>query len=75
MVVNRVKLVKKELVERVEGFIEKQAKSGKLRQQIQEDELINLLNRIGSGSTGEKITVLRKRGGSDEDDDDDTDLM
>lgn len=75
MLVRRVKLVKKELVEKVEKFVEQQAKSGKLRQQIHEDELVHLLNRIGTGTASEKVTILRKRGASDDEDDDDSDLM
>ena len=67
--------MKKDLVERVERFLEQQAMSQKIRNQIQENEVIDLLSKIGnSTSVTEKIQIVRKRYADDDDDDNDDDL-
>lgn len=72
---HRVKLVKRELVEKVERFIEQQAMSGKLRSQIQESDIVDLLSKVGSTANEQKIVIARKKAyGDDEDDDSDSDL-
>ena len=71
----RVKLVRREVVEKVERFLEQQAMSGKLRNLVSEGEIIELLTKLGGGgATEQKIVIARKRYGDEEEDDDDSDL-
>ena len=73
--VKRVKLVKKDLVEKVERFLEQQALGGKIRSQVGDADIVELLSKIGSSvSTEPKIVIARKRYGDEEEDDDDSDL-
>lgn len=70
-------MVKKDLVEKVERFLEQQARSGKIRTQISEAQVIDLLTQIGNQQVEQKITIARKRNGygDDDADEDDSDLM
>jgi DNA-binding TFAR19-related protein (PDSD5 family) len=73
--VKRVKLVKRELAERVERFLEQQALSGKLRNIVTDGEIVDLLTKVGaSAATEQKIVIARKRHGDEDEDDDDSDL-
>jgi DNA-binding TFAR19-related protein (PDSD5 family) len=73
--VKRVKLVKRELVEKVEKFLEQQALGGKLRSQVGDADIVDLLNKVGSATSAEpKIIIARKRYGEEDEDDDDSDL-
>ena len=73
--VNRVKLVKGELVEKVERFLEQQVRLGRIRARVTDAELIQLLEQIGASSRPQTITIARKRYGNDSDEEDDSDLM
>jgi DNA-binding TFAR19-related protein (PDSD5 family) len=73
--VKRVKLVKRDLVDKVERFLEQQAMGGKLRNLVTEPEIIDLLTKVGaSAATDQKIVIARKRYGDEEEEDDDDDL-
>lgn len=67
--------MKHDLVERVEKFLEQQARAGKIRSQLGDQDIIELLNKVGSSASADtKITIARKRYGDEEEDDDDSDL-
>ena len=58
----RVKLVKKEVAEQVERLIEQNAKAGRLKAIVQENDVVELLKKISSATENNtKVSFQRKK--------------
>ena len=71
--------MKPEKADNIEAYLLKQAQSGKLRSQVQEAQLIEMMEQLSQQSqAASKVTFARRKvnsGWSDSEDDDDSDLM
>ena len=74
-----VRLVKPEKADNIESYLLQQAQSGKLRSQVQEGQLIEMMEQLSEQSkAASKVTFSRRKvnsGWSDSEDDDDSDLL
>ncbi|DBA01355.1 TPA: hypothetical protein N0F65_001594 [Lagenidium giganteum] len=73
---SRIKIVKPEKARAIEDMVLQMAQRGQLSAKIDEDRLIELLNRVGETSekARTKITMKRRTYFSDEEEDDDDDF-
>ena len=71
--------MKPEKADNIESYLLQQAQSGKLRSQVQEGQLIEMMEQLSEQSkAASKVTFSRRKvnsGWSDSEDDDDSDLL
>lgn len=72
---NRVAIVKPDNARAVEEHLIKMARSGKIKAQVTEHDIVRMLDEVGGALSGvvKKVVITRKKR-ADEDDDDDDDL-
>jgi DNA-binding TFAR19-related protein (PDSD5 family) len=62
-------------VVKVEKFLEEQALGGRIKARVGDQDIIDLLSKIGGSTVSEsKIVIARKKRVDESDDDDDSDL-
>ncbi len=67
----RIRLVKESRATDVENRLIMLARSGQLREKVNEDQLKHLLGAVAEHKEEEKIVVIRRKGVWDDDEDDD----